>query len=93
MSPSSEPAVINAEATVTLSANLHARPAGRLAQAAARFESTIEIEHAGRTVNPTGILSVMALGATLGSTITIRASGPDAEHAVQELAKVLAEAE
>lgn len=78
---------------MTLEANLHARPAGRLAQAAARFESAIEVEHAGRTVNPTGILSVLGLGATTGSTVTIRASGPDAEHATRELARVLAEAE
>jgi phosphotransferase system HPr (HPr) family protein len=93
MSPSSEHTAVSAEVTVTLEANLHARPAGRLAQAAARFASAIELEHAGRTVSPTGILSVMALGATAGSAVTVRASGPDAEHATRELARVLAEAE
>jgi phosphotransferase system HPr (HPr) family protein len=90
MSESSESA---AEITVTLSADLHARPAGRLAQAAAGFESVIRLEHGGRTINPTGILSVMGLGATAGSTVTIVAEGPDAEHATRTLAQVLAQAE
>ena len=88
MSPSSD-----AHATVTLPANLHARPAGKLAQAAAQFASTIQIEHAGRAINPTGVLAVMSLGATAGATITITAQGPDADTAVTSLADILATAE
>ncbi|MFC0544743.1 HPr family phosphocarrier protein [Kutzneria chonburiensis] len=83
----------HAQTTVTLPANLHARPAGRIAQAAARFTSTIRIEHAGRAINPTGVLSVMSLGATAGSTVTISAEGPDADTAVSSLADILATAE
>lgn len=92
MSPSSEPALL-AETTVTLPANLHARPAGKLARTAAGFKSAIRLEHAGRTVNPTGILAVMGLGATAGSTIIIRAEGPDAEEAAQTLAELLGHVE
>ena len=88
MSPSSD-----AETTVTLPANLHARPAGKLAQAAAQFTSTIQLEHAGRAINPTGVLSVMSLGATAGATVTISAHGPDADTAVASLAHILATAE
>ncbi|MGI8335426.1 HPr family phosphocarrier protein [Actinomadura scrupuli] len=83
----------SSEVAVTLPANLHARPAGRLAQAAAGFQSVIELEYAGRTVNPSGILTVLGLGATAGSTVTIRAQGPDAEPAIRALALILAEAE
>ncbi|MER5465658.1 HPr family phosphocarrier protein, partial [Streptomyces sp. NPDC002668] len=61
--------------------------------AAARFTSAIQLEHGGRTVNPTGVLAVMGLGATAGSTVTIRAEGPDAEQAVTALADILATAE
>ncbi|MFC0432117.1 HPr family phosphocarrier protein [Kutzneria buriramensis] len=88
MSPSSD-----VHTTVVLPANLHARPAGKLAQAAAQFTSTIRIEHAGRAINPTGVLSVMSLGATAGSTVTISAYGPDADTAVTSLAHILATAE
>ena len=93
MQASSEATAASAEATVTLPANLHARPAGKLAQAARRFQSTITLEHGGRTANPTGILAVMALGATAGTTVTIHAEGPDSEEAARELAQLLSEAE
>jgi phosphotransferase system HPr (HPr) family protein len=78
-----------AEATVVLPAHLHARPAGALAQTAARFHSTIEITHNGKTANPTGILAVMSLGATAGTTITIRANGTDADRAITEITQLL----
>lgn len=81
------------EASVVLPAHLHARPAGRLAQAAGRFTSTIELDYEGRTINPSGVLAVMALGATAGKTVTVRAEGDDAADAVAALAEVLATAE
>ncbi|MXM66318.1 HPr family phosphocarrier protein [Streptomyces sp. HUCO-GS316] len=81
------------EIAIVLPAHLHARPAGQLARAAAGFTSAIQLEHDGRTVNPTGVLAVMGLGATAGSTVTVRAEGPDAEQAVTALADVLANAE
>jgi phosphocarrier protein HPr len=82
-----------AEATVTLPANLHARPAGRLARTAARFTSAIQVCCGERTAGPTGVLAVMALGATAGAVVTVRAEGPDAEAAVRALADVLSTAE
>jgi phosphotransferase system HPr (HPr) family protein len=79
-----------AEGTVVLPAHLHARPAGTLAKVAARFDSEIEIAHESRTANPTGILAVMGLGAPAGATVTVRARGTDAHHAVTEITQLLA---
>ncbi|MFI7400527.1 HPr family phosphocarrier protein [Streptomyces sp. NPDC049541] len=97
MSTSSEPTTTTIPsrhgAAVVLPANLHARPAGQLARAAATFTSAIRLEYGDRTVNPTGVLAVMGLGATLGTTVTVRAEGPDAEQAVTALAQILATAE
>ena len=96
MSTSSDPTATTTashESAVILPANLHARPAGQLARAAAGFTSTVQLDYSGRTVNPTGVLAVMALGATAGSTVTVRAEGPDAEQAVAALADILATAE
>ncbi|ATW46763.1 HPr family phosphocarrier protein [Streptomyces peucetius] len=98
MSPSSESdatttTTLNHEIAVVLPANLHARPAGQLARAATGYASAIQLEHGGRTVNPTGVLAVMGLGATAGSTVTVRAEGPDADKAVTALAEILATAE
>ncbi|MXM62204.1 HPr family phosphocarrier protein [Streptomyces sp. HUCO-GS316] len=86
MSPSSDATPTTAtttaihEAAVILPANLHARPAGQLARAAAGFTSAIQLEHGGRTVNPTGVLALMGMGATAGTTVTVRSEGPDAEQ-------------
>ncbi|KAB1147165.1 HPr family phosphocarrier protein [Streptomyces luteolifulvus] len=99
MSTSSDPTTTNAttasrqEMAVVLPANLHARPAGQLARAAAGFTSALQLEYAERTVNPTGVLAVMGLGATAGSTVTVRAEGHDAAEAVTALAEILATAE
>ncbi|MBO8190147.1 HPr family phosphocarrier protein [Streptomyces oryzae] len=81
------------EAQVVLPAHLHARPAGQLARAAGGFRSALELDYNGRTVNPTGVLGLMGLGATAGSTVTIRATGPDAHEAVTALTEILANAE
>ncbi|MFD0598035.1 HPr family phosphocarrier protein [Catellatospora coxensis] len=67
-----------AETTVVLPAHLHARPAGQVVVTAARFTSTIEIAYGSKTANARGVLALLALGATAGETVTIRATGPDA---------------
>jgi dihydroxyacetone kinase phosphotransfer subunit len=91
--PAQETSAHQASAQVVLPANLHARPAGRLAREAANYTSTIRIEHAGKAIDPIGVLAVMSLGAKLGSTVTVHADGPDAEEAVKALSAVLAQAE
>lgn len=82
----------SSEAAVVLPAHLHARPAGQVVQVAARFEAQVEIEYAGKVANARGVLGVMALGATAGTTVTLRATGPDAAEAVDAVAAVLTEA-
>ncbi|GAB2859972.1 HPr family phosphocarrier protein [Lentzea nigeriaca] len=78
-----------AEADVVLPAHLHARPAGRLAKAAGQLSCRLEISHEGKTVDAAGILAVMGLGATAGTTITVRAHGEGAHAAVTEICELL----
>lgn len=99
MSASSEPSVRTtpagdpvAEISVVLPADLHARPAGRIAQAAARFTSDLLLQYGERAANAAGVLAVMGLGATAGRTVTVRAQGPDAQEAAAALAEILATA-
>lgn len=79
----------NSEASVVLPAHLHARPAGQVVQAAARFQAQVEIEYGDRVANARGVLAVMGLGATAGATVTLRATGTDAAEAVEAVAAVL----
>lgn len=82
MSPSSE-------RTVRLPADLHARPAGLLSRTAAGFESKVTFATPAKEVDARSVLMVMALGATEGTELTVRAAGRDAETAVERLCEML----
>jgi phosphocarrier protein HPr len=64
---------------------LHARPAAEMVKAASRFKSDITISRDDLEVNGKSIMGVMMLAAEFGATITLRATGPDAEDALAAL--------
>jgi phosphotransferase system HPr (HPr) family protein len=78
--------------SITLSGDLHARPAGAVAVAAGRFIATVRVSAGGRTADAKSVLSVMGLGATVGQQVTVSAEGPDAHEAVAALIAILGEA-
>jgi phosphocarrier protein HPr len=82
----------SSERAITLTGDLHARPAGQLAIAAARFESSIEVSAGDSSANAKSVLSVMGIGATSGQLVTVRATGPDAAEAVAAITAILVEA-
>lgn len=61
---------------------LHARAAAKLVEAAARFQSVIQIRKDGETVDARSILGLMMLNARVGSEIEVTADGPDANDAL-----------
>ena len=77
---------------ITLTGDLHARPAGQLAVAAAKFGAEVTMTVGDRTVSAKSVLAVMGLGATSGQQVTVTATGPDAEQAVAAMAAILADA-
>ena len=82
----------NCEATFTLTGDLHARPAGALSVAAAKFGATVRLSVGASEADAKSVLAVMQLGASSGQQLTVRASGPDAQAAVAALVAILAEA-
>jgi phosphocarrier protein HPr len=80
------------EQAITLSGDLHARPAGALALAAAKFSSAVSLTVGTGRADARSVLGVMGLGATSGQHITVTAEGPDAEEAVATIVAILAEA-
>jgi phosphocarrier protein HPr len=80
------------EQDITLSGDLHARPAGALAVAAGRFAAVIRVTAGGQTADAKSVLGVMGLGATSGQHVTVSAAGPDASEAVAALIAILSEA-
>ena len=83
----------SSETTVVLPADLHARPAGALVRAVARFTSTVEIHFGGKQVSARSVLAVMGLNARAGSSVLVRALGEDAGAAVDAAVAVLATSE
>lgn len=69
---------------------LHARPAAELVKLANRFASEIWLAKDEVEVNGKSIMGVMMLAAEQGSQMGIRASGDDAEQAVEALAQLVA---
>jgi phosphotransferase system HPr (HPr) family protein len=82
----------SSEAVVTLSGDLHARPAASLAIAAAKFSSSISLVVGDNRADAKSVLAVMGIGATSGQRVVVRASGPDAQQAVAALIEILAQA-
>ena len=69
---------------------LHARPAAEIVKAAARFKADITLRRDDLEVNGKSIMGVMMLAAEYGSTLELRADGPDADEAVAALAALIA---
>lgn len=82
--------MIEREATIVNQDGIHARPAARIVRLASNFAADIELSKDGVGVNGKSIMGVMMLAAECGSSITIRANGPDAEQAVSALADLVA---
>ena len=69
---------------------LHARPAAEIVKTAAKFQSHITLTRDDLEVNGKSIMGVMMLAAEFGSTITLRADGPDEAQAIEALAALVA---
>jgi phosphotransferase system HPr (HPr) family protein len=69
---------------------LHARPAAEFVRTAMTFDSGVFVAVEDREVDAKSLLSVLALGATPGTTLRLRADGDDADAAVATLADLIA---
>ena len=80
-----------AEFRIASDLGLHARPAGRFAAAAARFECEISVGRSGEWVDARSVLSLLSLAAGPGAVVRVRAVGRDAPEAISELGSMLEE--
>lgn len=64
---------------------LHARPADLLVRMANQFHSTIMIGRDGEAVDCKSILSLLTLGAALGTELSLTAEGDDAQNAIESI--------
>ena len=68
---------------------LHARAAAKFVKLVGTFEAKITVSKDGQSVSGDSIMGLMMLAAAIGSTVTVRAEGPDAQPALEALAALV----
>jgi phosphotransferase system HPr (HPr) family protein len=81
--------MISEKVTILNETGLHARPASVFVNTAAKFKSDLTIQKEEKKANAKSILSVLGLGISKGTELTISAEGPDEEEAVSKLVQLI----
>ena len=74
---------------LTNSNGLHVRPAAVFVQLASKYDSTVNLEKDGESVDGKSIIAILSLGLNCGSSVTLIVDGDDAQEAFPELKKFL----
>jgi phosphocarrier protein HPr len=68
---------------------LHARASAKFVQTVEKFDAQVRVTRGGETVGGTSIMGLMMLAATPGSSITVEATGDEAEQVIEALAALI----
>jgi phosphocarrier protein len=74
---------------ITNRRGLHARASAKFVTLASSLPARVEVEKDGARVVGTSIMGLMMLGAAIGDSVTISASGDGAEEAVAALLELV----
>jgi phosphocarrier protein len=81
--------MINKEVEVRCESGLHNRQATYFVQKANEFNCSIWVESENRKMNAKSLLGIMSLGIITGAVVTLSATGPDAQNAIDALEALL----
>jgi phosphocarrier protein len=82
---------IRAQVEIVNRLGLHARAAARFVETANRFAAEVTVANGEESVSGKSILGLMMLAAAEGTPLTLTASGPDAEQALDAIAELVAQ--
>jgi phosphocarrier protein len=82
---------IRAQVEIVNRLGLHARAAARFVETANRFAAEVTVANGDESVSGKSILGLMMLAAAEGTPLTLTASGPDAEQALDAIAELIAQ--
>ena len=68
---------------------LHARASAKFVKCAEQFKAKISISKSGIRVDAISIMGLMMLGASIGCTIKVEASGKDADDALDAISELV----
>ena len=84
-------ATIFREMAIVNQRGLHARASAKFVKCAEGFDASITVSKDGQTVPATSIMGLMMLAASIGTSVTVEASGPQAEQAMTALETLVAD--
>lgn len=84
------PGAVGRELPIINRKGLHARATAKFVQCAEQFNAQVTVTRNGETVGGTSIMGILTLGAGIGATIHVAATGPEAEAAVGAIAELVA---
>ncbi len=82
---------ITRELAIINQRGLHARASAKFVKCAEGFDANVTVSKDGQTVPGTSIMGLMMLAASIGSSVMVEASGPQADQAMQALEKLVAD--
>jgi phosphocarrier protein HPr len=82
-------ALTEGQVTVRNYPGIHAHPAVVFVKKASLFRSEVTVSNGSLTVNGKSIMGVLMLAAETGTSLTIRANGPDEGDAVHALVSLV----
>ena len=84
-------ATLSKELAIINQRGLHARASAKFVKCAEGFDANITVSKDGQTVPATSIMGLMMLAASIGTSVTVDASGPQAEQAMVALETLVAD--
>jgi phosphocarrier protein HPr len=80
---------VSTSVVITDPLGLHARPAAQFVEKARTFASDVTLDKDGKSANCKSLLSILKLGVTQGTEVTVTASGDDEQGALDALLALL----
>ena len=81
---------LSRELSIINQRGLHARAAARFVQTVEKYDAIVTVSKDGQSVGGDSIMGLMMLGAAMGTTIAVAATGKQAEAAIDALTRLLA---
>ena len=76
---------LSKELAIVNQRGLHARASAKFVKCAEGFDANVTVTREGQTVPGTSIMGLMMLAASIGTSVIVEASGPQASEAMQAL--------
>lgn len=85
MNAADAPGAVSRVLKIVNEKGLHARASAKFVQTVERFDAKVTVSHKGESAGGDSIMGLMMLAAGIGSSITVSATGPQAQDVMSAL--------